>query len=330
MEGLADPSFTAPVYCSEVTAAILTRIRRGHKGKNVDKHFQLGTDVEPTYRHLETRLVRPVAMDGGGGGRRCRAVCRDVFEILCGIKRFGSLELRDGTRITVTLLPANHCPGSTMFLIDGPRGAVWYTGDLRAEQWFLDGLLDSPLLQNDAGNGLKKFERIYLGTTFSQEAFVEFPTKEESIDAVLEVVYGEDKNKHVRLCCSILGYELIWKRIATTFRTKIYVSPARYDVYANFSPVPPSRSPGDISDIVHHLTTIPADTRFHACDNFCEVCKSMAEANNLISIKPSTMAWAEDLEDAQKGFRTKHGRATPGKPEDRDYVRRMGKNRVVR
>lgn len=43
--------------------------------------------------------------------------------------------------IRLTLLCANHMPGSTMFLIEGERGAVLHTGDMRAEEHFVQALL---------------------------------------------------------------------------------------------------------------------------------------------------------------------------------------------
>jgi hypothetical protein len=44
------------------------------------------------------------------------------------------------------------------FLIDGPRGTVLHTGDLRAEPWFLTSLSRNPFLQPyipDAGEDLR-------------------------------------------------------------------------------------------------------------------------------------------------------------------------------
>lgn len=42
--------------------------------------------------------------------------------------------------VVVTLLDANHCPGSCMFLVEGPRGAVLHTGDVRCDRAFRDAL----------------------------------------------------------------------------------------------------------------------------------------------------------------------------------------------
>ena len=45
------------------------------------------------------------------------------------------------TSVRLTLLPANHMPGSAMFLVEGERGAVLHTGDMRAEPHFVQTLL---------------------------------------------------------------------------------------------------------------------------------------------------------------------------------------------
>lgn len=44
------------------------------------------------------------------------------------------IELTPLKSIRVTLIDANHCPGSVMFLIEGDGKTILYTGDIRG-QW---------------------------------------------------------------------------------------------------------------------------------------------------------------------------------------------------
>ncbi|OJA13131.1 hypothetical protein AZE42_07518 [Rhizopogon vesiculosus] len=42
-------------------------------------------------------------------------------------------ELSSTETVTITLIDSNHCPCAVMFLIEGPRGAVLHTGDMRVK-----------------------------------------------------------------------------------------------------------------------------------------------------------------------------------------------------
>ena len=80
----------------------------------------------------------------------------------------------------VTLLDANHCPGSVMFLFEGylieefAGGPVLCTGDFRADKTFMNRL-DGPL------NFLSEFRlaRIYLDNTYFK-LDLEFPTRKSA------------------------------------------------------------------------------------------------------------------------------------------------------
>ncbi|KAK9376693.1 uncharacterized protein V1513DRAFT_439422 [Lipomyces chichibuensis] len=94
------------------------------------------------------------------------------------------IELDPCQTITVTLFEAsnhpqgNHCPGSTMFLIENENKAILYTGDIRAEDWWLESLKRNPILVPYA-RGWKRLDCIYLDTTFCgpSSTYESFPSK---------------------------------------------------------------------------------------------------------------------------------------------------------
>ncbi|QRW27064.1 hypothetical protein RhiXN_01659 [Rhizoctonia solani] len=67
----------------------------------------------------------------------------------------------------ITLLDANHCPGSVMFLIEGKRGIVLHSGDIRAEPAAISQVVQNihiaPYLFTESQQR-KKLEAVYLDT----------------------------------------------------------------------------------------------------------------------------------------------------------------------
>ena len=53
------------------------------------------------------------------------------------------IELAPGNSIRVTLIDANHCVGAVMFLIEGNGKAILYTGDIRAEEWWVNSIVQN-------------------------------------------------------------------------------------------------------------------------------------------------------------------------------------------
>jgi len=159
-----------------------------------------------------------------------------------------------GNRILhVTLLNANHCPGSVMFLFQSPQmtQTVLYTGDFRFESSYYDfsSLSSQQLLREkafDANNEknqknlllfqyLKraKIDRIYLDATFCDpDFFGQFPTRWESIQQIIALITRERGSSSGRsgatlppvyLTLEILGTEPMIIAIAKAFRVKVYI-----------------------------------------------------------------------------------------------------------
>ncbi|XP_053521702.1 protein artemis isoform X3 [Artibeus jamaicensis] len=74
--------------------------------------------------------------------------------------------------IVVTLLPAGHCPGSVMFLFQGDRGTVLYTGDFRMAKGEAARM---ELLHS--GGRVKDIQSVYLDTTFCDPKFHQIPSR---------------------------------------------------------------------------------------------------------------------------------------------------------
>lgn len=100
------------------------------------------------------------------------------------------IELRPGERVRVSLFEANHCPGAVGFLIEGDRKAVFYSGDVRAEKWWMESLMRNPMMVKYSGVGGRRLDCLYLDTTFavSDDRYRDFPSKAEGLRELIDKV----------------------------------------------------------------------------------------------------------------------------------------------
>ncbi|KAM5202100.1 5' exonuclease Apollo isoform 1-T1 [Hipposideros larvatus] len=80
--------------------------------------------------------------------------------------------------VTVTLMDANHCPGSVMFLFEGYFGTILYTGDFR----YTPSMLKEPALRVG-----KQIHTLYLDNTNCNPALV-LPSQEEAARQIVELI----------------------------------------------------------------------------------------------------------------------------------------------
>lgn len=159
--------------------------------------------------------------------------------------------------ICVTLLPAGHCPGSVMFIIEANQHRILYTGDFRVHPD--DFKLLKPLLnEKDEFNSPKKVSSMYLDTTFASKNYFEFPTRKESSTNLIKVI--EDwlcKDPSHKVCLWMPGYvgvEYAIVEVAKHFKKSIHVHKKKYDeLYSS------------IADLDNYVTPILTDNRIHAC-----------------------------------------------------------------
>ncbi|KAI8998074.1 beta-lactamase-like protein [Gaertneriomyces semiglobifer] len=192
----------------------------------------------------------------------------------------------DALGLTVTLFRAPHCPGATMFLFEGTAKTVLYTGDLRAEHAFLDGLR-----RYKEDGIIPPVDTLYLDTTFCDEDYVAFPTRAESALAAIQLLKRTPSSLPVRLPNTVLGMEYVWVQIAKEFEVKIYVSPQRYALYQSVHDVCDDELEGE--SILPYLTTDPAAARFHAAGSRLRP--------GALTVRTAAMQWKRILRNAQKG-----------------------------
>ncbi|XP_062338596.1 protein artemis isoform X1 [Osmerus eperlanus] len=191
--------------------------------------------------------------------------------------------------IVVTLLPAGHCPGSVMFLIEGAQGTVLYTGDFRLAEGDVSRI---ELLHS--GNRVKDIQSVYLDSTFYDPRFYKIPSRETCLNGIRKLVsdwIGRSAYHRVWLNCkAAYGYEYLFTNLGEEFNTQIHVNSL-----AMFKKMP---------EILTYVTTERA-TQIHACrhptdEDFIRgnrlPCGSVAPDGTplrIISIKPSTMWFGE-------------------------------------
>lgn len=90
--------------------------------------------------------------------------------------------------MTVTLIDANHCPGSVMFLFEGYFGTILYTGDFR----YTPSMLKEPALRVG-----KQIHTLYLDNTNCNPALV-LPSQQEAARQIVELIRKHPQH-HIKI-----------------------------------------------------------------------------------------------------------------------------------
>ncbi len=164
------------------------------------------------------------------------------------------VQLSAGRSMSVSLVPANHCPGAVMFLWEGDFGTVLYTGDFRYHPSQIDC---SPLAR-------VKVDTLLLDNTFLDKSF-DFPSQQQALDSLLVSLKKLPNLRAYTIMVGIdtLGKEKLLVDLALHFGTFVEVEPERYralqtihhfgglsdeafGVFFNSEQAPPSNIPGPL------------------------------------------------------------------------------------
>ncbi|KAK0249365.1 hypothetical protein B0A54_03730 [Friedmanniomyces endolithicus] len=201
------------IYCSPATREILLRLQKSSHRMNfargiVEKH-------EQHFKHLK-KLLKPIPLETPA-----------------------TIELSPGKTIRVTLFDANHCVGAVCFLIEGGGKAVFYTGDIRAESWWVNTLCRHPLLVPYLPStgllraSLKRLDCVYLDTTFAgkEDVYKQFPSKASGIAELLHSVSLYPKGTLFYFDSWTFGYEDVWQALSAHLGCQIHVDDYRFGLY---------------------------------------------------------------------------------------------------
>uniref|UniRef100_A0A224YL81 Protein artemis n=1 Tax=Rhipicephalus zambeziensis TaxID=60191 RepID=A0A224YL81_9ACAR len=175
--------------------------------------------------------------------------------------------------VVVTPIPANHCAGSVMFLLEGERGGtVLYTGDFRLDMGRAPTLTS---LHFDTGR-VKPIDTAYVDTTLCRPDAAYVPTRQESERALVDFFAPKFKvgwSLRLKLPGAKLGYETLFASLALAFGVKVHVTRGQMSRYAG------------VADVVKCLTPDAETTRIHA-DCECDLGPAC------VTVKPSAMWFA--------------------------------------
>jgi hypothetical protein len=103
-------------------------------------------------------------------------------------------------------------------VIEGQGKAILYTGDIRAEPWFVNALARNPTIL-EYTHDLKTLDKLYLDTSFLQD--IPFQTKSEGIADLLAKVqrYPDDTVFHLQAWT--FGYEDVWIALSKALKSRV-------------------------------------------------------------------------------------------------------------
>lgn len=183
--------------------------------------------------------------------------------------------------ISVTCVPAGHCPGSVMFLFETKNACILYTGDYRIAA---TDLKKFKCFYDDFGL-VKRIDKVYLDTTFFSKSYQTFPKRQDSLAALCKIISdwtSADPENYVRLDLPAhYGYEYVFKEIYSRCQMPVHVSSDKYEFYSK------------IPELDKCVTTNPSMTKVHNWYYSWPIGKTRI-------IKLSAMRWTSD--NLQKGI----------------------------
>jgi DNA cross-link repair 1A protein len=130
----------------------------------------------------------------------------------------------DGSKCSVTLIDANHCPGAVCFLFKLPSGRVHlHTGDFRYDAEHPDHKMLASLPQI--------IDNVYLDTTYCNQNY-NFPPQRAVVSRTMELMspFVSDSRTLIVVGAYTIGKERIFLQAAEQFHLRVFCSPYKYKI----------------------------------------------------------------------------------------------------
>ncbi|CAG9577573.1 unnamed protein product [Danaus chrysippus] len=171
--------------------------------------------------------------------------------------------------VTVTLIPAGHSAGSTMFLFKTTTKTILFTGDFRMNP------NDLPKYSALHENGQPiKLDNLYVDTTFLSYNYDNFPKRSESIEKMCSEItkwLSYEQNAVALQTSAKYGYEFAFNEIYRRLGFKVHVPSERWSLYSTIQHL----VPGVTNELTRiHLCNKKDNHMYCTMDNY-EIWKPM-------------------------------------------------------
>lgn len=185
--------------------------------------------------------------------------------------------------LSVTTIPAGHCPGSIMFLFETNSKKILYTGDYRINKGDIRKL---DVFYNSIKQ-VKIIDTIYLDTTFFSKSYREFPKRRDSLREVCRIIENHithDRNFSVTISTGAkYGYEYVFKEIYNTFKMPVHVNEEVYNFYKL------------LPELDSSVTIDGSKTQIHCnCGGFGKMCDFSVDSK-ILELKLTAWIWNSKL-----------------------------------
>lgn len=122
-----------------------------------------------------------------------------------------------------------------MFLIENHAKAILYTGDIRAEAWWVNSLTRHPKLlpYTIPSPGGRCLDRLYFDTTFAvmQDPYRDFPSKADGLSELFDKIAAYPAATRFYFHAWTFGYEDVWLALSQALKSRVHLDRYRYGMY---------------------------------------------------------------------------------------------------